>query len=60
MWKDPVVEEIRIIRDSYARRFDYDLSAIGRDLSDKEKRAGRKLLDPAPRKLEAVRPERSA
>ena len=32
MWKDPVVEDVRAIRDEYARRFDYDLGKICEDL----------------------------
>ena len=32
MWRDPIVEEIRAIRDSYARKFNYDLDAIYGDL----------------------------
>ena len=29
---DPIVEEVRKARDAYAKRFDYDLDAICRDL----------------------------
>jgi hypothetical protein len=32
MWKDPVVEDVRAIRDEYARKFDYDLGRICEDL----------------------------
>jgi hypothetical protein len=34
--EDPVVEEIRRIRQAYAKQFDYDLSAIAADLRRKE------------------------
>lgn len=60
MWRDPVVEEVRAIRDAYAKRFDYDLEAIARDLREKETRSGRKLVDPAPKKPEAIPAKRSA
>ncbi len=36
MWKDPIVDEVRRIRDEYAARFDYDLNAIFRDLKERE------------------------
>ena len=38
MAKDPIVEEVRRIRDEYAARFDYDLGAIYRDLKEREQR----------------------
>ena len=43
-WSDPIVEEVRRARDAYAARFNYDLRAIFRDLKEKEKRSGRKLV----------------
>ncbi len=44
MYQDPIVAEVRAIRDAYAKRFNYDLDAICRDLKEKEKRSGRKLV----------------
>lgn len=38
MIDDPIVEEIRAIRQSIAERFNYDLDAIVADLREKEKR----------------------
>ena len=38
MAKDPIVEEVRRIRDAYAARFNYDLDAIYRDLKEREQR----------------------
>ena len=32
MWKDAIVDEVRAIRDEHARKLDYDLDAIMRDL----------------------------
>lgn len=43
-WSDPIVEEVRRVRDAYAARFNYDLRAIYRDLKEKEKRSGRKVI----------------
>ena len=49
MWKDPIVAEIRQYREAYAARFNYDLDAICRDLQEKEKTSGRKLVSRPPR-----------
>ena len=43
-WSDPIVEEVRRAREAYAARFNYDLRAIYRDLKEKEKRSGRKVV----------------
>ncbi len=60
MWRDPVVEEVRAIRDAYAKRFNYDLNAIAVDLREKEAHGNRKLVDPAPKKAESLPSKRSA
>lgn len=31
-WEDHIVAEVRAIRDSHARKFDYDIGAIFKDL----------------------------
>jgi hypothetical protein len=46
MWRDPLVQEIRAIRESYAERFDYDLRAIYRDLKKLERQNGRPIVSP--------------
>lgn len=43
-WSDPIVDEVRRVRDAYAARFNYDLRAIYRDLKEQEKRSGRKIV----------------
>ena len=43
-WSDPIVDEVRRVRDAYAARFNYDLRAIYRDLKQQEKRNGRKVV----------------
>lgn len=37
MWKDPIVEETRRMKDEYASKFNYDLQAIYQDLKELEK-----------------------
>ena len=38
---DPIVDEVRRIRDAHAARFNYDPDAIFRDIKEQEKRSGR-------------------
>jgi hypothetical protein len=52
-WEDPIVEEVRKARDAYAKRFNYDLDAIYRDLKEKERRSGRTVV-PCPAKQVTV------
>jgi hypothetical protein len=60
-WSDPIVDEVRRVRDAYAARFNYDLRAIYRDLKEQEKRSGRKLVSYAEEVTETARnPEQSA
>lgn len=58
---DPIVEEVRRVRDEYAARFDYDLDAIYRDLKEQEKRSGRTFVNygTGPKKPLAVSPTES-
>ena len=39
---DPIVDEVRRIRDAHAAKFNYDPDAIFRDIKEQEKRSGRK------------------
>ena len=50
MLNDPIVEEVRRIRQEYAKKFNYDLDAIYRDIKKQEQRSGRKLVDLAAKK----------
>jgi hypothetical protein len=49
MWQDRIVEEVRRIREAYARQFDYDLQAIHRDLKKQEEKSGRKIVSLPPK-----------
>lgn len=37
---DPIVDEVRRVRDAHAARFNYDLDAIFQDIKEREKRSG--------------------
>jgi hypothetical protein len=41
---DPIVDEVRRIRDTHAAKFNYDPDAIFRDIKEQEKRSGRKYV----------------
>ena len=49
MSRDLIVEEIRRYRDEYAKRFNYDLQAIYRDLKEKQEKSGRKVVSFPPK-----------
>lgn len=51
MSRDPLVEEVRAIREAYAKQFDYDLEAICRDLKEQERRSDRKPVSLPPRRV---------
>ena len=44
MWKDEILEEIYIIREEYAKSFNYDLQAIVEDLRKKQAASGRQII----------------
>jgi hypothetical protein len=37
---DPIVDEVRRVRDAHAARFNYDLDAIFQDIKEREKESG--------------------
>lgn len=37
---DPIVDEVRRVRDAHAARFNYDLDAIFQDIKKREKESG--------------------
>lgn len=45
MKSDPVVEEVRAVRQKLAARFNYDLDAIVADLQAREKLLGDRLVN---------------
>ena len=41
---DPIVDEVRRIREAHAARFNYDLRAIFADIKEQQKRSGLKFV----------------
>ena len=56
-WEDPIVAEVRRIRDAHAARFNYDLRAIFRDIKEQERKSGRTFVSFPPKRLSSDQPE---
>jgi hypothetical protein len=51
MQDDPIVKEVRRVREAYAAKFNYDLEAIFQDLKRQERESGRTFVTFPPRRL---------
>lgn len=54
MWKDPIVEEVRTIRQQHTERFNFDLRAIVDDLRKQQEQSGRRYVRFEPRRPSAA------
>jgi hypothetical protein len=54
MKRDPIVNEVRAVRDPIAREHNYDLAAIFRMLRDVEARSGREYVSPPPPRVQPL------
>jgi len=54
MWKDPIVEETRSRREELARRFNYDIKAIGEMFRRQRKTSGQKPVTRPPKRVKAT------
>jgi hypothetical protein len=57
---DPIVDEVRRVREAHAARFNYDLDAIFRDIKEQEKKSGRKFVSFTPPRVESSKGPQSA
>jgi len=60
---DPIVDEVRRVRDAHAARFNYDLDAIFQDIKEREKKSGLKFVQGVARQPmpnQALRPAGAA
>lgn len=46
---DPIVDEVRCVRDAHAAKFNYDLDAIFQDIKEQEKASGLTYVSYPPR-----------
>jgi hypothetical protein len=51
MKKDPIVEEVRRVRQRHAKKHNYDLDAIYEDIKRFEKQLGKKGVSLPPKKI---------
>ncbi|MGL4460830.1 MAG: hypothetical protein ACRDD1_01405 [Planctomycetia bacterium] len=49
---DPIVDEVRRVREAHAAKFNFDLDAIFRDVKEQEKSSGLKFVSYPPRRTE--------
>ena len=54
MKNDPIVDEIRHVREAHAERFNYDLEAICHDLKTQEQKSRRPFVSYPPRRVQHV------
>lgn len=54
-YSDPIIDEIRAIRDAMARDCDYDAEKLTQILKDHEARSGRKIVRRPPRQVVVIR-----
>lgn len=50
MWKDPIVEETRKLREEYASQFNHDIDAIFEDIQKRQTQSAQKPMSLPPRK----------
>ena len=55
MWEDPIVAEVRKIREAHAAQFNYDLSAIYHDLKQEEQASGRVFVSYPARRAKVIK-----
>jgi hypothetical protein len=51
MWRDPIVEEIRKLREEYAARFNYDIKAICYEARKHQETSERKTVSLPPKRV---------
>jgi len=60
MIRDPIVEEVRAIRDAFAKEHDYNVKSIVQALQQDEAKSGRRVLSLQPKRLPTTQRERKA
>ena len=49
MTQDIIIQEIRKYRNKYAKKFNYDIEAMGHDLRKRQGESGRKVVKRSPK-----------
>ena len=50
MWRDPIVEEVRKLREQYAARYNHDLNAIFEAARENQKKSDHKTVTRPPKR----------
>lgn len=50
MWNDPIVDETRKLRESYASEHNHDIDAIFKDIAKRQANTSREVVSLPPRK----------
>jgi len=54
-YSDPIIDEVRAVRDGIAKEFEYDIENLAEALKVREGRSGRKVVRLPPREVTVVR-----
>ncbi|UCC87852.1 MAG: hypothetical protein JSV81_00735 [Anaerolineales bacterium] len=57
MWQDPIVAEVRQVRETHAARFDFELWAIYRALKEQEEQSQLEKVSFAPKRIPPTKTE---
>ena len=60
MFRDPIVEEVRAIREAFAKEHGYDIKSIVQALKQEEAGSGRRVLSLQPKRVPKKQRERKA
>jgi hypothetical protein len=60
MFRDPIVEEVRAIREAFAKEHGYDIKAIVHALQREEAQSGRRVVSLPPKRVPKKQRERKA
>ncbi len=55
MSRDPIIDEVRAVRDAIAREFNYDIEHLAESLRREQQQSDRKVVRLSPRKLPPVK-----
>lgn len=55
---DPIIDELRAVRDEHAARFNYDVEAIFRDIEAQQEASGREYVRLPPRRVASAQEDR--
>jgi hypothetical protein len=51
---DPIIAEVRKARDAYARKFNYDIQAMCRDLKKRQAQNANKIISLPPKRIKTM------